>query len=47
MVFSIINLNGCMTAVTVVDASSSTVTSTGEVLIDTIDLITPDIFDED
>jgi|TARA_B100000768_G_C11045706_1_gene276160 hypothetical protein len=36
-----------MTAVSVVDASASTAISTGEVLVDTIDLITPDIFDED
>lgn len=43
----IINTSGCMTAVSVVDASASTAISTGEVLVDTIDLITPDIFDED
>jgi|TARA_B110000444_G_C18706266_1_gene531473 hypothetical protein len=36
-----------MTAVNVVDVSASTAISTGEVLVDTIDLITPDIFDED
>ena len=36
-----------MTAVSVVDVSASTAISPGEVLVDTIDLITPDIFDED
>jgi hypothetical protein len=36
-----------MTAATVADTSVSTVISTGEAIVDTIDLITPDIFDED
>ena len=46
---SVINLSltGCMTSVAVVDTSTSAVVSTGEVLVDTIDFITPDIFDDD
>ncbi len=43
----ILSLMGCMTTASVVDASASTVISTGEALVDTIDFITPDIFDED
>jgi hypothetical protein len=41
----ILLLSGCMTAV--VDTAGSAVISTGELVVDTIDLITPDIFDDD
>jgi|TARA_B110000483_G_C18055123_1_gene488113 hypothetical protein len=43
----IVLLSGCMTTVAVVDTASSAVISTGELVVDTIDLITPDIIDDD
>jgi hypothetical protein len=36
-----------MTTVAVVDTAGSAVISTGELVVDTIDLITPDIIDDD
>ena len=43
----ILLLSGCMTTVAVVDTAASAVISTGELVVDTIDLITPDIIDDD
>ena len=40
-------LSGCMTTVAVVDTAGRAVISTGELVVDTIDLITPDIIDDD
>ena len=42
----ILLLSGCMTAA-VVDTAGGAVISTGELVVDTIDLMTPDIFDDD
>jgi len=43
----ILLLSGCMTTAAVVDAAGGAVISTGELVVDTIDLATPDIFDDD
>ena len=43
----ILLLSGCMTTVAVVDTAGAAVISTGELVVDTIDLVTPDIFDDD
>ena len=43
----IVLLSGGMTTGAVVDTASSAVISTGELVVDTIDLITPDIIDDD
>jgi len=45
--FLLVLLSGCMTTVAVVDTAGGAAVSTGELVVDTLDLITPDIFSDD
>jgi hypothetical protein len=47
LVFIVVLVSGCMTTVAIVDTAGSAVISTGELAVDTIDVITPDILDDD
>ena len=47
LLFLLVLLSGCMTTAAVVDTAGGAAVSTGELVVDTLDLITPDIFSDD